>query len=158
MQPDDPLLNCCQYTPVVHEVDIAWLDLTITGLGGIRSAALHKWRWDGEGLHREYAIGGVQFLADTSLIASLVSLKSPLVDFVTGFTLGVNYVGFLGQPHDLIVSGPSQTGGLTGAAVSLFDLDLSPSNANWLAIHRSVTQESPISRPRNRSSERLGQV
>ncbi len=90
-------------------------------------------------------VGGQKTLGEAALIADAV-LPLPEVVLLGAFAeVGVDFLTFGGQPHDLIVSEPSQKGGLTGAAVSVFDNDWSDINTNWLAVHTSVTKESRIS-------------
>jgi hypothetical protein len=96
--------------------------------------------------HAIVGIGGQALLRTVEYFSFLTAIAAPEAALFGGYaTLGLDYLTFGGQPHDMIVSGPSQAGGLTGGAMTVFDNEWSQINSDWLAVHTSVTHESRIS-------------
>jgi uncharacterized repeat protein (TIGR03803 family) len=82
-------------------------------------------------LDPDFFIGNYAYLAPTVAVSLALGSEGLAWDF------------FNGNRHDTIVSEPSQTGGLTGDAVTIFDYDRAGSG-DWWAVHTSVTKEARI--------------
>jgi hypothetical protein len=96
--------------------------------------------------HAIVGVGGIESLASINTANSWMplSLQLLLTNEINNAVQWDAVCSFGSLNHDVIVSAPSQIGGISGDAVSFFKFDASIDNPLWWAIHFSVTKESRI--------------
>jgi hypothetical protein len=98
--------------------------------------------------HAIYGTGGEAALAAANAAAAAAAdggIWGQLLQGVSALaTVEIERL-FACQPHDVIVSVPSQIGGLPSGATTAFDATPSLQNLNWWGIHVTVSKESRVS-------------
>jgi pimeloyl-ACP methyl ester carboxylesterase len=95
--------------------------------------------------HAIVGVGGGSALLIAEFAGHMVAIGAPEAGLLLAVTAaGLEWKFFGDKRHDLIVSELSQTGGLSGDAVKIFDNEVSLATPDWWAVHTSVTREARI--------------
>src|SRR5439155_25067161 len=91
--------------------------------------------------HAIVCVGANLSLLDPEFLSGKVSYALPEASLFLGLgsdAVAWNYFG--DKRHDVIVSEPSQSGGLAGDAVKIFEYEVTGATRDWWAVHTSVTK------------------